>query len=156
MHQALPVPSASAPLVFTPAAAGDLEALADLRAAAMRDSLERLGRFDPERARQRLRDNWTPAHTWVFSVEGRRAGFYSLRPFDGGLRLDHLYVLPDFQNLGLGSRVMRRIAAQADEAGLAVHLGALRDSQSNVFYQRHGYVKTSEDDWDIYYVRAAR
>ncbi|WP_233236435.1 GNAT family N-acetyltransferase [Bordetella sp. LUAb4] len=143
-------------IVYTAVADGDLEALADLRAAAMRDSLERVGRYDPQRARQRLRDGWAPEHTWSIEVEGSRAGFYTLRPVDGGLKLDHLYILPASQNLGLGSRVMQRIAAQADEAGLAVHLGALRDSPSNAFYQRHGYVKTGEDPWDIYYVRSAR
>jgi len=156
MHQKAPGPATAPTIVYTPVADGDLEALADLRAAAMRDSLERVGRYDPERARQRLRDGWAPAHTWSIEVEDSRAGFYTLRPVDGGLKLDHLYILPAMQNLGLGSRVMQRIAAQADAAGLAVSLGALRDSPSNAFYQRHGYVKTGEDPWDIYYVRSAR
>ncbi|WP_454688440.1 GNAT family N-acetyltransferase [Achromobacter aloeverae] len=145
-----------AAVVFKPAAAGDLEALADLRAESMRASLERVGRYDAERARKRLRDNWMPDCTWTIEVDGRRAGFYTLRPIDEGLKLDHLYILPAFQNRGLGGIVMRRIAAQADEAGRAIHLGALRDSPSNAFYRRHGYVQTSEDAWDIYYIRAAR
>lgn len=156
MRDEAPAPSPSTAIVYTPVADGDLEALADLRAAAMRDSLECVGRFDPQRARQRLRDGWAPAHTWSIEFEGSRAGFYTLRPVDGGLKLDHLYILPAFQNLGLGGRVMQRIAAQADAARLAVHLGALRDSPSNAFYQRHGYVKTGEDPWDIYYVRPAQ
>ncbi|OWT74755.1 MULTISPECIES: GNAT family N-acetyltransferase [unclassified Achromobacter] len=155
MQHEAPNPAPSTTLVYTPVTDGDLEALADLRAEAMRDSLERVGRFDPDRARQRLRDGWAPAHTWSIEFEGSRAGFYTLRPVDGGLKLDHLYILPAFQNLGLGGRVMQRIAALADEARLAVHLGALRDSPSNAFYQRHGYIKTGEDPWDIYYVRCA-
>jgi GNAT superfamily N-acetyltransferase len=155
MQHEAPGSAPSTTLVYTPVTDGDLEALADLRAEAMRDSLERVGRFDPDRARQRLRDGWAPAHTWSIEFEGSRAGFYTLRPVDGGLKLDHLYILPAFQNLGLGSRVMQRIAAQADEARLAIHLGALRDSPSNAFYQRHGYTKTGEDPWDIYYVRCA-
>ncbi|MFC4277086.1 GNAT family N-acetyltransferase [Achromobacter aloeverae] len=155
MRPASPHPAHPGVIIFKPAAAADLEALADLRAEAMRASLERVGRYDPERARQRLRGSWAPAHTWIMEIDGRRAGFYTLRPIEDGLKLDHLYILPAFQDLGLGTRVMRRIAAQADAAGAAVHLGALRDSPSNAFYQRQGYVKTGEDEWDIYYVRPA-
>ena len=36
-------------------AADDFESMADLRAEALRESLERLGRFDPVRVRERLR-----------------------------------------------------------------------------------------------------
>jgi len=38
-------------LNFEPVAAGDFESMAQLRIAALRPSLERLGRFDPSRAR---------------------------------------------------------------------------------------------------------
>ena len=42
-------------ITLVAAAPSDFEALLSLRIAAMRESLERIGRFDPERARQRLR-----------------------------------------------------------------------------------------------------
>ena len=41
-------------LTFVAASLADGEALASLRVAAMRESLERIGRFDPQRARQRF------------------------------------------------------------------------------------------------------
>ena len=43
-------------LNLTPALDTDAPALAELRVAAMRDSLLRVGRFDPQRARLRLLD----------------------------------------------------------------------------------------------------
>jgi GNAT superfamily N-acetyltransferase len=141
---------------YAPVTDSDFDALADLRIAAMRESLERVGRFDPERARQRLRASFVPASTTGILLEGQRVGFYVLRSEDGALKLDHLYILPEYQGRGLGSAVMQRIAADADGRGLAVRLGALRDSESNPFYQRHGYAKTGEDEWDIYYERPAR
>jgi hypothetical protein len=48
---------------------------------------------------------------------------------------------------------MNRIKQQADSALLPLRLGALRDSPSNGFYQRHGFFKTHEDRFDIYYER---
>jgi hypothetical protein len=35
-----------------------------------------------------------------------------------------------------------------------VRLGALRGSDANRFYRRHGFVQVDESAWDIRYVRA--
>lgn len=143
-------------LRFPPAREADFEALLALRIDAMRDSLERLGRFDPQRARSRLRDTFRAEYTWFIEHAGQRVGFYSLRPDGAGLRLDHLYVRPAAQGQGLGGQVMRRILEEADSRGLPVGLGALRGSDSNRFYRRHGFVATGETEWDIEYLRPAQ
>jgi len=76
-------------------------------------------------------------------------------PADGALRLEHLYLLPAECGQGLGSQVMRHIIAQADAAGLALRVGALRGSDANRFYRRHGFVQVAETEWDIDYLRPA-
>ena len=55
-----PIPSG---LSLTPAGEGDFEALLALRMAAMRESLERAGHFDPQRVRERLSRGYLPAYT---------------------------------------------------------------------------------------------
>lgn len=145
--------SKAASLRFTPAAEADFEALLALRIEAMRDSLERLGRFDPDRARARLRGTFRPECTWHIEDDGKRIGFYCLRPEGEGLRLDHLYVHPAAQGQGVGGQVLRRILRDADRRGIAVTLSALRGSDSNRFYRRHGFVQISEGEWDIDYLR---
>lgn len=142
-------------ITFGRVTAADFDELASLRIAAMRKSLERVGRFDPERARERLRKSFYPEHTHVIVCEGQRVGFYTFRPTDEGFHLDHLYIHPDWQSRGIGSRVMRRLLAEADARLVPIRLGALRGSESNAFYQRHGFMPTGEDEWDIYYTRAA-
>lgn len=138
---------------FEPVSSEDFEELLALRIAAMRESLEKLGRFDPERARARLRQSFHPEHSEFILLDGQRVGFSTLRPEGAGLRLDHLYVHPACQSLGVGSYVLLRLLAAADTAQKQVSLGALRGSDSNRFYQRHGFVQTGEDEWDIYYAR---
>lgn len=39
--------------------------------------------------------------------------------------------------------------------GLASHVGALKDSASNRFYQRHGFALTGESEWDNHHTRPA-
>lgn len=131
----------------------DFEELADLRVAAMRESLERVGRFDPQRARDRLRASYAPEHTRVIEIDGQRVGFFTVRPTADGLSLDHLYIHPTFQNRGIGGIVMHQVLAQADGIGMAISVGALRESASNAFYQRHGFIKSHETEFDVHYTR---
>ncbi len=142
-------------LSLTSARLEDAEDLVALRIAAMRESLERIGRFDPVRARERFLSGFAPEHTRHIELDGLRAGFVVLKPTADGLLLDHLYIHPDFQSSGLGSKVLEQIFADADEKGLVIKVGALKESESNRFYQRHGFELVEETDWDNYYLRPA-
>jgi ribosomal protein S18 acetylase RimI-like enzyme len=135
------------------AQAGDFEALLALRLRAMRESLVRLGRYDEQRARARLAETFDPAHTQHIVVGGRRVGFIVLKTLSHAMRLNHLYIDPAFQRRGIGHQVLQWVCAQADEAQLPVELLALKESEANRFYLRHGFVATGEGDWDIDYVR---
>jgi GNAT superfamily N-acetyltransferase len=146
------------PAAFTyePAAAHDLDELVELRIEAMRESLERLGRFDRTRARERFAATFEPANTRFIVVEQDRVGFLVVKRRDDGLLLDHLYLRPDAQGRGLGGVVLRDLLDAADREQLALHVGALRGSSSNRFYVRHGFREVGEGEWDIYYRRDPR
>ena len=145
---------------LAPACDADLEVLITLRVEAMRESLERIGRFDPVRAGERLRASFSAECTRHILAAGQRVGFVVVKPHEDGLLgsallLDHLYVSPASQGLGIGARVLAMVFAEADALGLAIHVGALKESDSNRFYLRHGFSQASVGEWDIYYVRAA-
>ena len=141
-------------LTFVPASIADGAALADLRVLAMRDSLERIGRYDPQRARQRFLATYDPACTWQLHHGGALAGFYVLRPQADYLLLDHLYLAPACQRRGMGAAVLARVFAEADAAGKSVRVGALRGSEADRFYVRHGFEADGEEEFDLYYRRA--
>ena len=143
-------------MILTPTTQEDAEELVALRIAAMRESLERIGRFSPERARARFLDTFDPSQTRHIVVDGQRVGFVMIRPNQEGLYLDHLYIHPDFQNRGLGSQVLKVILAEADKAGQQVKVGALKESASNRFYLAHGFEPAEEGEWDNYYIRPTR
>jgi GNAT superfamily N-acetyltransferase len=142
---------------FSVASEQDFDELVALRIDAMRESLERIGRFDPDRARERFRSGFSPQHTRHIFVGGDRVGFVVVKPHESGLLLDHLYIHPDFQGRGIGAAVLTKIFEEADAARLPLRVGALRESDSNRFYIRHGFQKVDEEDeWDIYYVRVCK
>ncbi|MFI1519748.1 GNAT family N-acetyltransferase [Kitasatospora cineracea] len=139
-----------------PATAADLEPLAELRAAAMRPDLERLGRYDEHRVRQRLRDAYRPEHTSIIDAPGL-VGCLALGPDKrpGTLLLEHFYLDPALHGRGLGTAVLRAALERADAAGLAVRLNVLQGSPARRLYERHGFALESEDPVDVYLHRPA-
>lgn len=149
--------AASAPFItLVQAAEADFEELVALRIAAMRESLERIGRFDPVRARERFRSGFSANYTKYVSVDGQRLGFVVVKPGQDQLLLDHLYIRPGHQGQGIGAAVLAQIFKEADALALPLRVGALRGSDANRFYQRHGFEFLAEEEWDIYYLRPAR
>ncbi|MGI1678248.1 MAG: GNAT family N-acetyltransferase [Cellvibrionaceae bacterium] len=146
------------------------DVLAALRVAAMKESLKAIGRFDPERARNRFLDTFSPENTWKIIIDETRkeesdqegslstvlAGFFVIHQMfenaENYLQLDHFYIHPDFQSKGIGGEVLKSLLENAKQLGLPIRLGALKNSQSNQFYKLHGFVATHEDEWDVYYI----
>jgi GNAT superfamily N-acetyltransferase len=139
-----------------PANEGDFESLLVLRMAAMRESLDELGRFDPQRARERLSRGFSAAQTRHIVADGERVGFVVVIPRAEDLLLDHLYIHPQAQGRGIGSLVLAQVLAEADALNRPVSLTSLKHSAANRFYQRHGFVLWDESEWDMHYWRPAR
>ncbi|MEV7192891.1 GNAT family N-acetyltransferase [Streptomyces sp. NPDC093510] len=135
------------------ARAADIETIAELRATVMRPDLERLGRFDPHRVRQRLRDSFSAAHTSVIETRGAFAGSVTLRPAEDGRWLEHFYLAPHAQGRGLGSAVLSRLLERTDAENVAVRLDVLRGSAAGRLYERHGFVVESVGPVDVFMVR---
>jgi GNAT superfamily N-acetyltransferase len=136
-----------------PARASDVEAVAELRATVLRADLERLGRYDAQRVRQRLRDGFDPAHTWVIEVGGVFAGCVALRPAKDSHWLEHFYLAPRLQGSGIGSGVLRELLEQCDRSGALVRLNVLQGSPARRLYERHGFTVEAEDPVDVFMVR---
>ncbi|MFJ2745119.1 GNAT family N-acetyltransferase [Streptomyces sp. NPDC087440] len=135
------------------ATAADLEPLVEVRAVAMRPDLERLGRYDAHRVRQRMRDAYEPGHTWVIEVAGTLAGCVALRPAPDAYWLEHFYLPPHLQGSGIGSAVLRELLERADRDGRPVRLNVLQGSPARRLYERFGFTWESEDPVDVFMVR---
>ena len=144
-------------LSFQPVVDGDFEAMLALRIDAMRPSLERVGRFDLARSRERLMQGFVPPYMQHILLDGERIGFVTLKP-EGhdALRLDHLYLRSGFHGQGIGAWVLQWAVGQARVRGLDVRLTALKLSDANRFYLRHGFVCEGEEGVDVHYRWRAR
>jgi GNAT superfamily N-acetyltransferase len=144
----------SASVVLRPALADDVEWIAELRADVLRADLERLGRYDETRVRQRFREAFEPAQTRIIVVDAIEVGSVALRS-DGETRwLEHFYIATSYQGRGVGGRVLGMVL---DDTG-PYRLNVLRGSPARRLYERYGFVLDTQDDVDVFMTldRAAR
>ncbi len=140
-------------LSLQPVDSGDFEDMLALRIDAMRPSLERVGRFDLNRSRERMNAGFIVPFMHHIVIDGeQRVGFVTLKP-EGpcALRLDHLYLRTGFQGRGIGEWIMRWAKAQARNAQRDILLTALVKSDANRFYLRHGFVLEGGEGVDLHY-----
>jgi len=135
-----------------PAVASDSAWVAELRAEVMRPDLERLGRYDPIRVRQRFLTGFRPEVAHVITVGGEDVGLIAIRPASEGTWIEHFYLRPDQQGRGLGGQVLRW-ALQQPSGGRPFRLNVLQGSPARRLYERHGFVLEREDQVDAWLVR---
>ncbi|WP_055590941.1 GNAT family N-acetyltransferase [Peterkaempfera griseoplana] len=135
------------------ATAADIEVIAELRATVMRADLERLGRYDEHRVRQRLRDSFSAQHTSIIEIDRELVGCVTVRPAEDRQWLEHFYLAPHLQGRGLGSAVLRTVLERTDAQGMTVGLNVLQGSAARRLYERHGFVVEAEDPIDVFMAR---
>jgi GNAT superfamily N-acetyltransferase len=131
---------------------GDALWIAELRALVLRPDLERLGRFDPVRVRQRFLSAFDPVVTQVVLVSGQEAGSIAVRPDEGSLWIEHFYLMADCQGRGIGSLVLQRQLG-VSQGDRPFRLNVLQGSRAQALYERHGFVVERQDAVDVFMVR---
>lgn len=129
----------------------DLDWIVDLRVRVLRADFERLGRFDPVRVGERLRNAFNKTNTRVILLGDQVAGCVTVRHEPEGRWLENFYLNPDLQGRGLGTQVLQRILEESGTTPIRLHM--LRGSSAGSLYERHGFVAESEKDLDVIMVR---
>jgi GNAT superfamily N-acetyltransferase len=135
-----------------PATGDDALWMAELRAVVMRPDLERLGRYDSHRVRQRFLDAYRAEHTQVVEVDGEPVGLFAVRPEPEERWFEHLYLRSDLQGRGLGGQLLVH-ALGGDDDPRPFRLNVLQGSAARRLYERHGFAVEHEDAVDVWMVR---
>lgn len=135
------------------AKAEDFEELVNIRIAAMRESLEKVGRFDPDRARSRLLKDFEINFTKCFLYGITIVGFMIVKVENEEIILKHLYIDPRFQNMGIGKYVIGRVIRQGEEEKRTIRLITLKESRANRFYVKNGFEQVDSIEYDNVYIR---
>jgi ribosomal protein S18 acetylase RimI-like enzyme len=137
------------PFRFRPAVEEDFERLLDLSVRVMREHLERVGRFDPERRRRRMRESFDPATMRLIEAEGRVAGCVAAVVHADHLEVLNFYLEPCAQGRGLGAAVLR--ALLGEHPRLPCRVEVLKESPAARLYERAGFRRVAEQPFDWVY-----
>jgi GNAT superfamily N-acetyltransferase len=122
----------------------------------MEESLARLGRFDPARARDRFIRNFDPQNSRHLVVNGERVGVIVVARSIDHIELINLYLYRRAHGRGIGSLALRDLCEEADRAALPIRVTVLKESDAIRFYERHGFEFKSMDDVDCFFVRSSK
>lgn len=124
----------------------DFEPLLALSIRAMRADLERIGRFDPDRRRARMRAGFDPATLRIIEIGTVIAGCIAVVPARDHVGIHSFYLDPSFQGQGLGTAVLR--AAMAPHMPLPWRIEVVKQSPALGFWERHGFRVVAEQAFD--------
>jgi len=138
-------------LAFEPVLAEDFDVLFTLRMAAMQESLARLGLGDRQRSLERFTGQFEPEWMRWILKNGERIGFTKLKPSGNHLHIDHLFIRPGAQGGAVGAWVLDWAKGVARAQRQDLTLRALKLSDANRYYQRHGFEQVGEGELEIEY-----
>lgn len=136
-----------------PVGEADFEPLLDLSIRVLRADLDRVGRFDPERRRARMRAGFDPAVLSAIECQGVLVGCIAAAAATDHIEVHSFYLEPDTQGRGLGAAVFAAVTAR--HPGLPVRIEVLKGSQVHRFWEKQGFIRTGEQDFDWLYERPA-
>jgi GNAT superfamily N-acetyltransferase len=135
-------------IALRPSLALDIDWLVDLRAEVLRVDLERLGRYDQERVRERMRRGFRPQWTRIVVVDGADAGSITTRPEGSARWIEHFYLAQIIQGRGIGSAVLMTVLGEPHDG--ETKLNVLQGSAARRLYERHGFISDHEDEVDVF------
>ncbi len=98
------------------------------------------GVWDSAQMQQGFRASFNPeVHRLIF-VGGKPVGILCCEHHAVHIQLEGLFLLPEFQNQGIGSQVLRSVLADAASCAKPVHLRVLAvNTSAQRLYARHGF-----------------
>jgi GNAT superfamily N-acetyltransferase len=100
-----------------------------------------------------FRQQWHAAQVRIIVLGGTDVGWLQAITQDNELFIAQMFVDGPFQRRGIGTEVMRRLIAEANQANLAVRLNVIRINPARRLYERLGFRVTHEDDRKFYMKR---
>ena len=85
--------------------------------------------------RQKIEDN-IGSYTRIYA-DGHHAGFYRFIPNGEEMELDDLYIFPEFQNRGIGTRILEKCCGETDRPVMLYVFS--RNTGAWKLYQRMGF-----------------
>lgn len=130
---------------FRPAGPEDFDYCARLYFAEMEAIIREL-KLDRQAQTTSFRRQWNAAETRIIMLDGAVIGWLQSAARDGAVFLAQLFIDGAFQRRGIGTEIMHRLIAEANQAGQPVTLEVVKINPAKRLYDRLGFQTIGEDD----------
>ena len=128
------------------AEATDSDFVFAVKKAAFREYVEQIWGWDETYQKDLHNRRFAAQDIRIIQFHGTDIGFLSTSDTSDILKVDQLYILPEYQGRGIGAACMRRIIDNANLEQKPVTLQVLKiNTRATVFYQRLGFTIVEED-----------
>lgn len=126
-------------ITISPATEDDYEFSYQVKKAAEGDLIREVFGWDEVFQRTFHLNDWTQNRPSIIQYDGKSIGTILVTEGDGRLEVGRFFILPEHQNKGIGSFLLRRLLQKADESGMVVELAFLKGNRAESLYTRNGF-----------------
>jgi ribosomal protein S18 acetylase RimI-like enzyme len=116
----------------------------------MRWIIERLFGWDQEREDKNFAQFFKLDEVRIITVNGQDVGWIQQQVEDTTINLGSFYVTPAMQRHGIGTQVLQILLADARNQSKAMTLAVVKMNPALLFYEKHGFRITGEDEQKFY------
>lgn len=143
-------------ITLRPAAQSDFDFLFHLVCITMKDYVAATTGWDEVKEKEIFTKyfDFSSYQISVIVLNGSDIGYLKVDRTDGEIFLANINVHPDYQNQGLGSRIIKSLLVDAEQQGVSVSLKVLKVNQAaRRLYEKFGF-SIEEEAEDYYLMRA--
>ena len=108
------------------------------------------GAWDEPNQDERFAGQYKSEETWIILRRGSEVGWLGKRALPEEIFLTELYIAPEHQNRGIGTRVLRDLIAEARRGDKCVSLGVMKNNPSRRLYEREGFEVVGENEYKYF------
>jgi ribosomal protein S18 acetylase RimI-like enzyme len=131
-------------LRLRPATPDDREFVWRLHRETMRVYVDRTWGWDDRWQRERFDGNFDPALLQIIEYCSHMAGYMSVRRSGGEIFLAVIEIAPEYQNQGIGTRLIASLLDESDSSRLPAKLSVLKVNPARRLYERLGFDSIAE------------
>jgi len=136
----------NATVALRPASSADYEFLWRLHCATMKTYVDMTWGWVESAQRAMFRERFDPGCLQIITHQGQDGGVLCVERRAGEIFLATIELLPELQNRGIGSSLIRGLQAEAAAQHLPLSLHVLRPNPARRLYERLGFRVTGEDE----------
>jgi ribosomal protein S18 acetylase RimI-like enzyme len=116
----------------------------------MREAIERIFGWDQAHQEASFAGWFNPDEVNIIVANGVDAGWIQQREDDGAIFLGSIYVTPEMQGKGIGTRVIQTLLDLGRQRSQPITLAVMKINPAIALYERLGFRITDEDEYKLY------